>query len=133
MGSVMAIVMLGYMWSMYSGTGKKVSVIVGAVVVGITLLVINRNQSVIDDVAFMKAMIPHHSIAINNARKSRITDPRVRQLADEIISSQVREIQEMKILVKDIERQGSRGSTVLSARQATVTPDMQDRTEKDVR
>jgi hypothetical protein len=133
MGAVMAIIMLAFMWSMYSGTGKKVAVIAGSAVVAIALVAVNRSQRLIDDASFMKAMIPHHSIAINNARKARISDPRVRELADEIISSQVREIQEMKLLVEDIENHGSRGSSLLPAREATVTPDMQAKIEVAVR
>lgn len=73
----------------------------------------------------MKAMIPHHSIAINNATKADLRDPRVRELADEIISSQVREIREMKLLIDDIERNGRRGETTLPARPAVVTRDME--------
>jgi len=46
---------------------------------------INRSQAPIGDVSFMRAMIPHHSIAINNAERATISDPRVRRLADEII------------------------------------------------
>ena len=133
MGAVMAIVMLGFMWSMYPGTRKKVAVMAGAFIVAVGLLALNRSQRLIDDVSFMRAMIPHHSIAINNARKARITDPRVRELADQIISSQVREIREMKLLVEDIERRGSRGSRVLPAREARVTPDMQAQIEEAVR
>lgn len=124
MGAVMTVVMLGFMWSMYRGTGTKYSVIVGASLAAIALLVINRDQGLIDDVRFMKSMIPHHSIAINNARKARITDQRVRELADEIIASQVREIREMQLLIEDIENRGRRGNTVLPAREAKVTPDM---------
>ena len=124
MGCVMAVVMLGFMWSMYKGRTAKVAVLAGALVLGIALLLINRSQTLIGDVAFMKSMIPHHSIAINNARKAGISDPRVRRLADQIIESQVREIAEMEILIDDIERNGGRGETVLPARPAEVTPDM---------
>ena len=133
MGAVMAIVMLGFMWSMYPGTRRKIAVMAGAFVVAVGLLALNRSQRLIDDVAFMQAMIPHHSVAINNARKARIADPRVRKLADQIISSQVREIREMKLLVEDIERRGTRGSRVLRAQVAGVTPAMQDEIEKAVR
>ena len=133
MGAVMAIVMLGFMWSMYPGTRRKIAVMAGAFVVAVGLLALNRSQRLIDDVAFMQAMIPHHSVAINNARKARIADPRVRKLADQIISSQVREIREMKLLVEDIERRGTRGSRVLPAQVAGVTPAMQDEIEKAVR
>lgn len=125
MGSVMTIVMLGYMWSMYEGRGTKIAVLAGAVLLGVALLYVNRSQSLIDDTRFMKAMIPHHSIAVNNARKADIRDPRVRELADEIIASQVREIRTMQLLLEDIERNGRRGDTPLPARRAVVTPDME--------
>ena len=124
MGAVMTLVMLGFMWSMYRGMTIKVGVLVGALVLGVALLLVNRGQVLIGDVTFMKSMIPHHSIAINNARKARISDPRVRILADEIIASQVREIAEMKLLIKDIDRNGERGTEPLPARSAEVTQDM---------
>jgi hypothetical protein len=124
MGAVMAIVMLGFMWSMYEGMALKVGIVIGALVLGVLLLAVNRGQTLVGDVTFMKAMIPHHSIAINNARRADISDPRVRELADEIIASQVREIAEMKLLIKDIERNGERGTSRLPPRTAEVTPDM---------
>ena len=124
MGSVMTIVMLGFMWSMYKGMAVKVAVLVGALVLSIALLAINRSQALVGDVLFMKAMIPHHSIAINNARRADISDPRVRELADQIIASQVREIAEMKLLIADIGRSGERGTEPLPPRPAEVTPDM---------
>src|SRR3546814_3524252 len=96
MGSVMTMVMLGFMWSMYKGMALKVAVLAGALILGVALLAINRSQTLVGDVLFMKAMIPHHSIAINNARRADISDPRVRDLADEIIASQMREIAEMR-------------------------------------
>jgi hypothetical protein len=125
MGAVMTAVMLGFMWSMYEGMRTKVVVLAGAVVLGIGLLYVNRSQSLIDDTRFMSAMIPHHSIAVNNARKADIRDPRVRELADEIIASQVREIRTMKLLIEDIEQRGRRGDSTLAARPAVVTPDME--------
>ena len=124
MGSVMTAVMLGFMWSMYEGSGIKMGVLAGAVVLGVVLLFVNRSQALIGDVAYMKSMIPHHSIAINNSRRAAIRDPRVRELADEIIASQVQEIAAMKLLIDLIERNGRRGDVVLPARPAVVTPDM---------
>jgi hypothetical protein len=125
MACVMTVVMLGFMWSMYHGRATKIAVLAGAAVLGVALLLINRSQALISDVTFMKAMIPHHSIAVNNARKASISDPRVRQLADEIIESQIREIAQMKLLIEDIDRNGERGRTELPARPATITPDME--------
>jgi uncharacterized protein (DUF305 family) len=52
----------------------------------------------------MRAMIPHHSIAIMTSRRANIDDPRVRELADGIIEAQVKEIAEMKALIADLER-----------------------------
>lgn len=124
MGGVMTVIMLAYMWRMYEGVGVKIAVVTGALLVAGGLLALNRSQQLNNDARFMKSMIPHHSIAINNARKSQITDPRVRELADQIIKSQVREIAEMKLLLEDLERNGKRGSEVLPAAPAVVTPEM---------
>jgi len=133
MGSVMTIVMLGFMWSMYKGKGKKVAVLLGAAFAGVALLAANRSQALIEDVSFMKSMIPHHSIAINNARKASISDPRVRKLADGIIESQVREIAEMKLLIDDISRNGERGKVELAPRSTELTPEMKRKISEDVR
>jgi len=125
MGAVMTIVMLAFMWSRYEGRRTKMAVMLGAAVLGVALLAINRSQVLVDDVAFMRAMIPHHSIAINNARNADIRDPRVRALADGIISSQVREIGEMNLLIEDIDQHGRRGNTPLPAAPAVVTREAQ--------
>jgi uncharacterized protein (DUF305 family) len=62
-----------------------------------------RSQATVDQVSWMKAMIPHHSIAILTSERADIQDPRVRELADSIIEAQRREIDEMKALIKDLE------------------------------
>ena len=133
MGCVMTVVMLAFMWSMYHGQRTKLAILIGATAGAVLLLVVNRTQAVIDDTAFMKSMIPHHSIAINNARKATITDPRVRKLADGIIESQVREIAEMKLLLDDIDRQGTHGTDALPARSAQLTPEMEAEAREAVR
>jgi hypothetical protein len=132
MACVMTVVMLGFMWSMYNGKAVKIAVLGIAAVAGLGLLFVNRGQTLIDDVRFMQSMIPHHSIAINNARKASISDPRVRQLADEIIEAQVREILEMKMLIEDIERNGERGEQPLPPRSAETTPEMVSAAEEAV-
>jgi hypothetical protein len=133
MGCVMTVVMLGFMWSMYQGKNAKIAVVAVAAVAGIALLAANRGQVFIDDVKFMKSMIPHHSIAINNARKASISDPRVRRLADDIIASQVREIAEMELLIQDIEKNGERGNMALPARSTERTPEMERQISEAVR
>ena len=103
MGSVMAAIMLAFMRRMYPKAGLNLAIFAGAGAVFAIALWLVRSQATVDDVAYMKAMIPHHSIAIMTSRRARISDPRVRELADEIISSQEREIAEMKALVDDLE------------------------------
>lgn len=133
MGCVMAAIMLAFMWNMYRGQGTKLAVLIGAIVLGVVTLAINRQQMLIGDVGFMKSMIPHHSIAINNAENAHLSDPRVRKLADEIITSQVREIREMKLLIGDIDKNGSRGQHALPPIPATVTPGMQPQIDEAVK
>lgn len=132
MGCVMTLIMLGFMWPMVRGATTKIAVLVGALLAGIAILAINRDQTLIGDEDFMKSMIPHHSIAINNARKSDIRDPRVQRLADEIIESQVREIEEMKLLIEDIGRNGRLGDTTLPRREAVITPEMRTKIEENI-
>ena len=133
MACVMTVVMLGFMWPMYKGERTKLTVVALAAVGAVALLAINRGQMLVGDSQFMKAMIPHHSIAINNARKADIRDPRVRALADKIIRSQVREIEEMKILTADIRRNGRQGNAPLPAAAAEITPDMKPEIAQAVR
>lgn len=103
MGAAMAVIMLGYMLSMYSNGVLNLGIAVVAVAVFAGSLWLVRSQSTVDDVDYMKAMIPHHSIAIMTSTRARIADPRVRELADEIIEAQRREIAEMKSLIEDLE------------------------------
>ena len=104
MGAAMAIVMMAFMFAMYENRAANYAVICTAIVVFALALWLVRNQETVDDVSYMKAMIPHHSIAIMTSARSRIRDPRVRKLADEIIEAQVREIGEMKQLIADLQR-----------------------------
>jgi uncharacterized protein (DUF305 family) len=100
----MAVVMLSFMWSMYKDRRVNLGIVGGSVIVFAAALWLVRSQTTVDDVSYMRAMIPHHSIAILTSGRARIADPRVRKLADEIIEAQRREIDEMKALIADIER-----------------------------
>ena len=104
MGAAMAFIMLSYMWKMYGSTRLNIAILAGSVLVFAGALWLVRSQETVDDVAFMRAMIPHHSIAILTSRRAQIEDPRVRELADEIIEAQVREIEEMTQLIAELER-----------------------------
>jgi uncharacterized protein (DUF305 family) len=104
MGATMAVVMLTFMLNMYKSSKANVAIALASVVVFAGALWLVRSQETVDDVSYMKAMIPHHSIAILTSRRAQIDDPRVRKLADEIIEAQVREIGEMETLIADLER-----------------------------
>lgn len=103
MGGVMAIVMLAFMSKMYTNKKMNLGIYAGSALVIAVSLFLVRSQSTVDDVSWMKAMIPHHSIAILTSERANIEDPRVRKLADDIIKAQRREIGEMKTLIKDLE------------------------------
>ncbi|MDN2579733.1 DUF305 domain-containing protein [Aquibium sp. ELW1220] len=103
MGATMAFIMLGFMLSMYKSVPLNLGIFAGAVVVFAGSLWLVRSQATVDDVDYMRAMIPHHSIAILTSERAQISDPRVRKLADEIIAAQEREIAEMKYLSADLE------------------------------
>ena len=104
MGATMAIVMMLFMWSMYEKKRWNLAILGGAVVIFSGALWLVRSQESVDDISYMKAMIPHHSIAVLTSERAHIRDPRVRELADSIIEAQVREIDEMKRLIDDLER-----------------------------
>lgn len=104
MGAVMAVIMLGFMWGMYKNRRVNYAIIAGSVVVFALSLWLVRSQETVSDLDYMKAMIPHHSIAILTSTNAHIKDPRVRKLADGIIEAQVREIAEMKQLIADLEQ-----------------------------
>jgi hypothetical protein len=104
MGAVMAIIMLGFMWSMYGSKRANLTILVGSAVVFAGALWLARSQQTVYEISYMKAMIPHHSIAIMTSERAHIRDPRVRELADKIIEAQVREIGEMKALIAELER-----------------------------
>jgi uncharacterized protein (DUF305 family) len=105
MGAVMAMIMLSYMLSMYENRAANMAIYFGGIVVLAISVYLVRSQATIDDVDYMKAMIPHHSIPILTSERANISDPGVRELADAIIDTQLREIAGMKALFAELETQ----------------------------
>jgi len=103
MGAVMAIIMLAFMSNMYKKTKINLLVYGISVVMFAVGLWGVRSQATVDQVDWMQAMIPHHSIAILTSSRADIEDPRVRDLADGIIEAQKREIAEMQALIEELE------------------------------
>jgi uncharacterized protein (DUF305 family) len=109
MGAAMAVVMLAFMLKMYCSPRANLAIALTSAVVFALALWVLRSQSTVDDVAYMKAMIPHHSIALMTSERAKIRDPRVRKLADGIIEAQVREIAEMNALIADLQARDRTG------------------------
>lgn len=105
MGATMAVIMLAFMLGMYRNSALNAGIFVGAVAVFALALWLVRSQTTVEDVAYMRAMIPHHSIAILTSERANIRDPRVRELADAIIEAQRREIGEMEDLLEALAAQ----------------------------
>jgi len=103
MGAGMAVVMLAFMTNMYKKTK------INLMIYGLSVLIFAvgiwgvRSQATVNQVDWMQAMIPHHSIAILTSSRADIEDPRVQQLADDIIEAQKREIKEMQALIEALE------------------------------
>lgn len=99
MAASMVPIMLVTMSGMFRN--KKLNILVwaaSALALGMfwTLL---RTETGVGNRQFLRAMISHHSAAIQMCNESSLTDPQVRELCNGIISSQEREIAEMKALL----------------------------------
>lgn len=106
MGATMAVIMLGFMLSMYRNTMVNIGIAAAAVVVFAGSLWLVRSQTTVQDSSWMRAMIPHHSIAILTSERAELQDVRVCELAVGIIEAQRREIDEMDWLIDDIAQNG---------------------------
>ncbi len=106
MGGMMAIIMLAFMLGMYANKTMNIAIFAGAAIAFAAGVYLVRSQDTVNDVAWMKAMIPHHSIAILTSERANISDPRVKELANAIIEAQRGEIAEMKRYIADIEANG---------------------------
>lgn len=102
MGAVMAVIMLGFMLSMYSDKRINLAIFIGSIVVFALSLWLVRSQITVSGPSYMRAMIPHHSIAVMTSERAQIKDARVRKLADEIIAAQRKEIAQMRYLIADV-------------------------------
>ncbi len=107
MGGTMGLVMLGWMLNMFKNTKANIAIVaVSLLLMGLGSF-LDRSQSTVGDVSFMRAMIPHHSLAITRAERFNVDDYRVCELAVEISEAQRREIDEMDWLIEDIQENGA--------------------------
>jgi uncharacterized protein (DUF305 family) len=102
MGTAMTVIMLSFMLGMLGSRRVNIAIYVGSALAFGLALWLARSQRTVDDVSWMRSMIPHHSIAILVSERADISDPRVQALADQIIESQRKEIEEMKALIREL-------------------------------
>jgi len=104
--AAMALIMFFFMKNMYKNKRKNLGIVLGSIVFFLGALGLVRDQkSTVGDVLWMKGMIPHHSIAILTSERADIKDPEVKQLAEDIIKAQKKEIEEMKAMIKRLENE----------------------------
>lgn len=102
--AAMAIIMFVAMRKMYQNKKKNIAIVLGSIILFTSAVGLVRAQApIIGDVLWMKAMIPHHSIAILTSKRADIKDPEVKKLAEDIIKAQEKEIAEMKAMIKRLE------------------------------
>lgn len=102
MGAAMAVIMLIFMTHMMKNRAANIGILIGSIGVFAIALWLVRSQATVEQVSWMKAMIPHHSIAILTSERADIQEPRVRDLANRIVKTQREEIAEMKALVREL-------------------------------
>lgn len=107
MAGSMLIIMLAFMLQMYKNNTANIAIFIGGALLMVLAVWLVRSQITVTDTDYMEGMIPHHSIAILTSERAQIEDVRVRELADEIIAAQEREIAEMEWLIDDIRANGA--------------------------
>jgi FtsH-binding integral membrane protein len=101
--SAMALIMFFFMKKMYKNRKKNTAILLGSMLLFCSALFLVRAQKPIGDVLWMKAMIPHHSIAILTSERADIKDPEVKELAKGIIETQRKEIGQMQAMINRLE------------------------------
>lgn len=99
MAAPMVVIELLVMKAMYADKRLNSIILVATVVVGIAFFLAIRQQVAITDREFLKSMIPHHAGAILMCEEAPVTDGEVQELCKSIITSQQREIDQMKGLL----------------------------------
>lgn len=129
MGGAMGLVMLAWMLNMYKNMKANVVVVIVSLLFLTGGAFLDRSQVTVDDISFMRAMIPHHSLAITRSERASIEDVRVCELSVEISEAQRREIAEMDWLIEDIERNGV--ATTAQEAESRPVPDFSEPAQRE--
>lgn len=100
----MLIIELLVMGSMYGNKKLNISLVVTGFIALILFFAGIRQQAAVGDKEFLKSMIPHHAAAILMGKESSVTDPEIKELIKNIITSQQAEIEQMKAKLKELDK-----------------------------
>lgn len=101
MTAPMLILEILFMGSMYKNKNMIMTI---SIIVIAFLFIFIRKQIGINNKQFLKSMIPHHSGAILMCKNANIDDVEIKELCQKIISSQQKEIDQMKQILERIEK-----------------------------
>jgi uncharacterized protein (DUF305 family) len=102
MTAPMVIMELFFMNTMYHDKKLNILVIIISIFILILFFVFIQQQVGISDEQFLRSMIPHHAAAILMCEKANLHDPEIKELCQNIISSQQSEIDQMKSKLKEL-------------------------------
>ena len=99
MTAAMIIIELALMWRMYHDRRRNGIVLAAAAVLLLGSWLFIRGQTAISDRQFLRSMIPHHAGAILMCEEAPVRDANIREVCENIVTSQQTEIDLMKRLL----------------------------------
>ena len=104
MASAMVIIELALMGSMYHEKKWNALIMGASCLALVAFFLLIRQQAGISDKQFVRSMIPHHASALLMCRKAPIQDAEIKKLCQNIQASQQSEIDQMKAIMKRLEK-----------------------------
>lgn len=96
MTAPMVVIEVWLMNAMYANKRVNALITGGAVLGGLSFLILIRQQAGITDRQFLRSMIPHHASAILMCERAAIEEPDIKELCSNILSSQQEQIDLMR-------------------------------------
>ena len=100
----MVLLELVIMGGMYMKKKLNIVIMIIGCILGIGFYLGIRQQAGVGDRQFLKSMIPHHAAAILMGNEASVTDPEIKELIKNIITSQQLEIDQMKAKLKELDK-----------------------------
>ena len=105
MTAPMAVFEVVLMSGMYRDKRLNGLILAGSAVLGVAFFGAIRQQTAVGDRQFLRSMIPHHAGAILMCEEASLQDSRIKELCQGIITGQRSEIEQMRRMLTDSQRQ----------------------------